>query len=436
MSIVFPGPELGGRYSAAASYAIVASAGATLSGNTIVLGSVALYRLNSVPPITKSMTAFVSGSTDINDIKNYAKTAMDSVMLLQSDLTAKISGNTRGNFSRIGQDSVDNNGPGLYLSTVTQPIQPIQPLPPLPPIPPIPPIPITDATMIVSGNIVLPGSAGQQYYFISTGSITFNNTTKIYLGNINPWDVFWVAGTTITDIGGSLLNGMMVSVGNTQLGTATKVVKGALFSTAGSVYVGVSSRVTLPTYPGYGSPPVCYVMGTKILTKDGYVKIEDLNAQHDIIFKGKINNRTDFEPSSYLQSRKLRWLSRFIVDNPDLSSYPIRITAGSLGDGPFEDLLVSPNHGIIINDKSVTARDLVNGTTIYQNTSFTSITYYHLELDVHCGIMANGVLAESYLPDGNREIFENHSMHDKPFRTMASISRAESTSPTIITRLR
>jgi hypothetical protein len=86
---------------------------------------------------------------------------------------------------------------------------------------------------------------------------------------------------------------------------------------------------------------------------------------------------------------------------------------------PFEDLYVSPNHGIQVKDtmishntvlnkkkyKRVNARDLVNGKTITQSTKTENVTYYHIELDKHSMVIANGVPAESYLDVKNRTTF-------------------------------
>jgi hypothetical protein len=52
-------------------------------------------------------------------------------------------------------------------------------------------------------------------------------------------------------------------------------------------------------------------------------------------------------------------------------------------------------------------KDMINGTTIYQDMNCTEVEYYHLEFDKHRAIVANGVLTESYLDvDNIRDIFE------------------------------
>jgi len=60
------------------------------------------------------------------------------------------------------------------------------------------------------------------------------------------------------------------------------------------------------------------------------------------------------------------------------------------------------------------ARDLVNGTTIFQDNARTSIHYYHIELEQHSCIIANEVLSESYLDFNNRTIFSNTEKVELP----------------------
>jgi hypothetical protein len=80
------------------------------------------------------------------------------------------------------------------------------------------------------------------------------------------------------------------------------------------------------------------------------------------------------------------------------STSPIMVAKHAFGiNKPFEDLYVSPNHGII-NSKGQLyhAKKFINDTTIFQNPTIDLITYYHIELDGHFAITANGIIAESY----------------------------------------
>ena len=87
---------------------------------------------------------------------------------------------------------------------------------------------------------------------------------------------------------------------------------------------------------------------------------------------------------------------------------PIRIGRGAFADDmPHTDLVVSPDHAIFVDGKLICARQLVNGTTIRQEQGWTSVDYFHVELDAHAILLAEGLPAESYLNTGNHGFFAN-----------------------------
>ena len=87
---------------------------------------------------------------------------------------------------------------------------------------------------------------------------------------------------------------------------------------------------------------------------------------------------------------------------------PIRIQRDAFADGmPHRDLMVSPDHAIFVDGKLICARQLVNGTTIRQELDWTAVDYYHVELDQHAILLAEGLPAESYIDTGNSGFFAN-----------------------------
>ena len=87
---------------------------------------------------------------------------------------------------------------------------------------------------------------------------------------------------------------------------------------------------------------------------------------------------------------------------------PIRIKRDAFADGmPHRDLLVSPDHAIFVDGKLICARQLVNGATIRQELDWTAVDYYHVELDSHAILLAEGLPAENYIDTGNSGFFAN-----------------------------
>lgn len=87
---------------------------------------------------------------------------------------------------------------------------------------------------------------------------------------------------------------------------------------------------------------------------------------------------------------------------------PIRLRKDALAtDQPSQDLLVSPEHCLIIDGLCVPAKLLVNGGSIVSERDHPPFTYYHLELEQHGILLAENTPAESYLDTGNRVSFNN-----------------------------
>jgi hypothetical protein len=146
-------------------------------------------------------------------------------------------------------------------------------------------------------------------------------------------------------------------------------------------------------------PPPCFAAGTLLDTPNGPVAVEAL-VEGDLVSVAS----GDARPVKWIGFRKVD-LSRFA--DPRMA-HPIRIVADAFGENlPRRDLLVSPDHALFVDGKLIAARLLVNGTTVRRETECSAITYYHVELDAHDIVLAEGLPAESYLDTGNRTIFEN-----------------------------
>jgi len=88
---------------------------------------------------------------------------------------------------------------------------------------------------------------------------------------------------------------------------------------------------------------------------------------------------------------------------------PVKISRFAVdGKAPYADLYVSPAHAIYIDGILIRASDLVNGVTIVPDAQpdALSLTYFHIELDTHEAILAEGLAVESFQRD-NPHAFDN-----------------------------
>lgn len=73
---------------------------------------------------------------------------------------------------------------------------------------------------------------------------------------------------------------------------------------------------------------------------------------------------------------------------------------------PSRELFLSPDHALLVDDVLIPVKYLINGTTIAQ-IEVDGVGYYHVELERHDVVFAEGLPAESYLDTGDRANFAN-----------------------------
>ena len=142
----------------------------------------------------------------------------------------------------------------------------------------------------------------------------------------------------------------------------------------------------------------CYAAGTRILTPRGEIAIERLH-EGDLVLT--VSGR----------AQPIRWIGHRRVNfrrHPNRQRVlPVRIAANAFGHGsPKRDLLLSPDHAVLVEHVLIPIRHLLNGSTVAQ-IERDAITYYHIELPRHDVLLADGMPAESYLEAGARDAFAN-----------------------------
>ncbi len=150
---------------------------------------------------------------------------------------------------------------------------------------------------------------------------------------------------------------------------------------------------------------ICFTAGTGIATPSGEVAVESLKTG-------------DLVVTASGEIKSVRWLGRSDVSSlfaDPLKSAPIRILAGALGEGmPARDLRVSPSHALFVNGILAEARALVNGTTILRERITEDFSYYHVELESHELLVAEGVAVESFVDNVDRMNFSNWAERSVP----------------------
>ena len=149
---------------------------------------------------------------------------------------------------------------------------------------------------------------------------------------------------------------------------------------------------------------VCYCPGTLIQTERGQKRVEDLKIGDEVMtMSGALR------PIKWIGRRS--YSGRFAAGQKNI--LPVCIKAGALDDHvPRRDLWISPHHAMYIDGVLIEAKDLVNGASIVQAERADKVDYFHIELDTHDVIIAEGALAESFVDDDSRGIF--HNAHDYP----------------------
>jgi len=157
---------------------------------------------------------------------------------------------------------------------------------------------------------------------------------------------------------------------------------------------------------GNGQGLRCFLKGTKISTPSGDRLVQDL--------------RIGDEVQTLAGRKTIKWIgyNKFTKEEGRAwqdSVMPIRVARFAIDDHtPHCDLYLSPGHCIFFNEALIPVMYLINEATIAQGTpsDMSALEYYHIELDTHEVIYAEGALAESF--DGSdREIFSNFMEYER-----------------------
>ena len=143
----------------------------------------------------------------------------------------------------------------------------------------------------------------------------------------------------------------------------------------------------------------CFLEGTQIRTPAGERAVESLRSG-------------DLVVTADGTAKAVKWIGHRSYEAEFGASEafvrPVVFKAGSLGGGlPVRDLKVSPQHGMLIDGAMVPAAALVNGVSIVRDENPGDITYFHIEMEGHEAVFAEGALSETFVDHDSRAMFDN-----------------------------
>jgi hypothetical protein len=151
---------------------------------------------------------------------------------------------------------------------------------------------------------------------------------------------------------------------------------------------------------------ICFCAGTLIATPAGEVPVETLApGDHVLTWRGL--------------PRRVVWIGSgkvMVARGRRSAATPVIVRKGALAENvPHHDLHVTKGHSFCLDEVLIPVEFLINHRTILWDDWAQEVTIYHVELETHDVLLANGAPAESYRDDGNRWLFHNgNSDWDQP----------------------
>jgi microcystin-dependent protein len=252
-------------------------------------------------------------------------------------------------------------------------------------------------------TLTITASEGTLHATVGSSGVTVlefsNNTSQLFLsGSI------------------SELNALLGSGGTSDLSyidnTNTPATVTLTFSLDDNGNTGSGGAQTSPSETATIDVTPCYCPGTLIRTARGDKRVETLEIGDEVMTASGA-----LRPIKWIGRRS--YSGRFIQGSKDI--LPICIKAGALDDNvPKRDLWISPHHAMYLDGALIEAKDLVNGVSIVQAGRVEKVEYFHVELETHDVIIAEGALSETYLDDDNRLLFHNAHEYDALYRDAAA----------------
>jgi len=347
------------------------------------------YTNDPTPTVTLSVAGANKGDTITVQWTNGTQTFSKTIKVTQADLN---NGFASFNVPKLAADgqytfSVTSDTFGATYPSTTMTLDTVKPK-------------IT-STLVTSDNTLT--NSEDQHGFDVTGSILGGASMR--MGD--------QVTVILTDDSGDVAKAVGTITGLNPVGNGQYSATFSVHFNGGALPLGSSGYEALVDYTNdagvtagtttFKFEAICFMAGTMIRTPDGEVAVETLKPGDLVI-------------TSEGKAAAVTWLGRQTVSTiftDPLRTLPIRIKADALGENvPSRDLLISPDHAVLVDGVLVQAGALVNGQSIVRESKVPQVfTYYHVELADHSLIMAENTPAETFIDNVDRLAFDNWHEH-------------------------
>jgi hypothetical protein len=201
---------------------------------------------------------------------------------------------------------------------------------------------------------------------------------------------------------------MMKRLGQ-HIGTRRQLFRAMAAGAASIPLLALPKKSVSQVLPSARPRPVhCLLKGTKISTPSGDRSVQELQIGDEV--------------HTLAGCKAIKWIgyNKFTKEEGRIwqdSVMPIRVARFAMDDhSPHSDLYLSPLHCIFLNEALIPVKYLINGTSVAQGapSDMSVIEYYHIELDTHEVIYAEGALVETFFDgDSEREHFSNFVQYER-----------------------